>query len=104
KLLMEAIWFSASKGAMLGVAVGLFFSLLVIFRKKWYWVIGGALILAALTLAFPVGKSLTDETMFRSPSGVIRRVVWQESLNMLVDHPLAGAGLAGYQMALEPYH
>jgi putative inorganic carbon (HCO3(-)) transporter len=103
-LLSAAIVFAVSKGAMLGVIVGLFFSLLIIFRRQWYWVVGGAIIISGLILSSPFGQSLVDEIMFRSPSGVIRKVVWSESLDFLIDHPLAGSGLAGYQTALEPYH
>ena len=39
-----------------------------------------------------------------SSSFEIRVNQWRETTNLLFDHPLVGAGLAGYQQALVPYH
>ncbi len=41
---------------------------------------------------------------FQDVSGTLRRQMWQETFAMLKNRPVFGAGLAGYQETMKPYH
>lgn len=102
---LGAIIFSITKGAWVGVAAGCFVAALLHFKNQKKIVLGVGVVLAAVVLSItPLRSKVLDEFLLQSPSGQIRRVVWQETVALLKDHPIAGAGLAGYQMALVPYH
>lgn len=70
--------------------------------------------IAAVTLAFTIAfvlasqpaplKPITDKLLLKDWSGIVRRVTWNETIQMLKDRPVFGAGLAGYQKTLVPYH
>ncbi|MFA6130826.1 MAG: O-antigen ligase family protein [Patescibacteria group bacterium] len=70
-------------------------------RKKWYLALTAAVIFAALFLAFP---AVQEKVLLLDDSGLVRRSQWQETLQMLLDHPFFGAGLNAYPQVLEPYH
>ncbi len=102
---LGAIIFAVSKGAWIGVAAGCFVGALIVYREYWRRVLLLGVGIAAAVLIVPqVRTRVLDEFLFQSPSGMIRRVVWEESIAMLKDHPITGAGLDGYQTALVPYH
>lgn len=117
-LSVGAVIFAVSKGAWIGVVVGCFAGALLLPRKaqmpiwlKWgsltYRRVVGivfiSLALIVLSVA-PLRSRVLDEFLFQSPSGKMRLVVWQETAAMLQNRPILGAGLAGYQTALIPYH
>ena len=79
-------------------------SLRELLLKKWKIELGVLLLVIVFVVVPPLRTHVLDEFLFQSPSGKVRLVVWQESLAMLKDHPITGAGLVGYQTALVPYH
>lgn len=99
-----AMLFAVSEGGLLAAAAGLV-ALLLIDRKLRPW--GLALIIAGCVAVVAV-KPLTDYASLiaslRDDSGAVRRIVWKESLDMLSDETVFGAGLSGYRTRLEPYH
>ena len=48
--------------------------------------------------------SLTAKLTFNDYSGQVRRSQWRETVAMLKDNVVFGAGLNGYPTAMEPYH
>lgn len=58
----------------------------------------GAMMLFALVPTVATKLTLHDT------SGLVRRSQWSETLTMLADHSILGAGLNGYPTALAPYH
>ncbi len=48
--------------------------------------------------------SIIQKITLHDSSGLVRRAQWSETLTMLADRPLLGAGLNGYPTALAPYH
>jgi len=103
----------------------LIFSLAILFTKSF----GGALALVATLLIFglfnkktrivsfliivfsgaiiyftPLHDPFTQEILFKDVSGQIRVNMWGETIEMLKIHPLTGAGLSNYQLAVAPYH
>lgn len=61
-------------------------------------------IAAVVLLAAPNPKLITDKLLLRDWSGIVRRHTWSETVTMLRDRPLLGAGLAGYPIVFAPYH
>jgi O-antigen ligase len=47
---------------------------------------------------------LIKEITFKGDSGSVRLTIWKEALEMLKTRPILGAGLAGYQTAVAPFH
>jgi putative inorganic carbon (HCO3(-)) transporter len=98
------IFFAVSEGAMIGVLAGL---LVLGLLAKPLRPAALILLIAAsmVTSAYkPVRDYASVLLSLRDDSGMVRKIVWQESLDMLYDHPVFGAGLAGYRPILEPYH
>lgn len=56
-------------------------------------------LITAFSIA-PIRQKLT----LHDYSGEVRRTQWTETIAMLKDHPLFGAGLAGYEQTFAPYH
>ncbi|HNP75412.1 MAG TPA: O-antigen ligase family protein [bacterium] len=65
------------------------------------------LLLLAVALFFlnpDINQYLSAKLLLKDYSGFIRRLIWQESWQMLKDNWLFGAGLAGYQTKIANYH
>ena len=60
-------------------------------------------VVASILLCALVPTVVTKLTL-HDTSGLVRRSQWSETLNMLADHSILGAGLNGYPAALAPYH
>ncbi|MFA5954240.1 MAG: O-antigen ligase family protein [Patescibacteria group bacterium] len=103
---LVAIVFSVTKGAWVGVVVGILFgAFLALTGSRRVILVGVAtLALIAIFVVPPTRVALLNQVTLHSPSGKMRIVVWQETLALLRDHPIVGSGLAGYQSALVPYH
>lgn len=109
--LLAIVW-TGSTGALIGLAAGLIASL--IFYKKTRLLtllaVGSVVLIMALT---PVIQNKISQSLYLAsqtklplvPSDLaIRTQQWRETLAMLFDRPLLGAGLAGYQTLVAPYH
>ncbi len=101
-----SIYFAKSKGALLGLAVGLVvFGLLVNKKIRWVTIIFCILIGVGIVTYQPSKKLVYDTITFKTFSGQIRMVGWEESWGMLKDNRLiTGAGLANFKTAVAPYH
>ncbi|PJE75756.1 hypothetical protein COV04_03270 [Candidatus Uhrbacteria bacterium CG10_big_fil_rev_8_21_14_0_10_48_11] len=101
-----AIVFSMTKGAWIGVVTGILFGAFFALRGRHriaLFAVGVIALLAVLVL--PVTRqTIIEQATLHSPSGKMRVAVWQETMAMLTAHPVVGAGLAGYQIAVAPYH
>jgi len=99
-----ALIFALSEGALIAVVAGLI-TLGVISTTRRKYILGGILVLILGSLLIqPVRSYLLPEITFQNPSGQVRLTIWQETWQLLQDQPLTGAGLAGYQQAVAPYH
>lgn len=98
-----AILFAHSDGALVGLAAAaVVFGLLT---PRLRVATAGLLVAGGVAVAvWGLPSSVTDILLLRDWSGQVRRSVWSESVQLLQDHWLLGAGLAGYQTALVPYH
>lgn len=98
------ILFAVSEGALIGLAAGLLaFGLLM--RPLRPAALGLIIIGCLLVLTQPpLMRYVTDIVGLRDDSSSVRAIVWSESLAMLKDHSVFGAGLSGYPGLLPPYH
>lgn len=99
-----AIYFAKTWGAMVAlVAVGGVWG--VINKKTRRATVAIALgSILALFLAAGPRHLILQKLSFQSWSGMVRLKIYQETWTMLKDHPVFGAGLAGYQTGIRPYH
>jgi len=98
------IFWAQSEGALLAVAIVGW--LMLVFGKKTRY---SALILLVLSVIVLIANSgLRDffltKILLRDWSGQVRLAIWGETWAMLKDRWLFGAGLAGYPIAIIPYH
>ncbi|KKQ27814.1 MAG: O-antigen polymerase [Candidatus Magasanikbacteria bacterium GW2011_GWC2_37_14] len=100
---LSAIIFSKGTGPLLGVLAGSGFLLLVYKKTRWPIIIIGIVGIVSLVSLASLSK-IKQEIFFGDRSGQIRLVMWQDTLNFLKDHPLAGAGLTSYSQKIVPYH
>lgn len=99
-----AIFFAGSEGALVAMAV--VGAVIFLKNKKTRWFAVGIIAIAiVLVLAMPAsGKVLIEKLFLQDVSGEIRREMWQETWDMLTERPIEGAGLAGYQERVAPFH
>ncbi len=107
-LSLFAVYFAKSKGALLGLGVaGFIFACLAGRRTR---IAAAIIFLLAVTAALfvPILREKSVEQLTLSGlSGEIRKQQWRETWQMLTASPdnfIFGAGLAGYQSAVKPYH
>jgi len=102
--LLSIIW-SRSEGAWLGALVGIIFIGFILSKKSRVITMIAVAILLIVTLSHPQIKTyILREATFQGVSGKIRLEMWQETVEMLCDHLIFGAGLSGYQKIFSPYH
>ncbi len=102
-LAAAAFIFAGSSGtfAALCVAAG---ALGVFARRTRWWTIAFAIIFAAVIVVSPYRQKFADEFLLQGFSGRLRTQMWKETVVMLKERPFQGAGLAGYQARVKPYH
>lgn len=102
-----AIYFTKSKGALLAILAGIIFY--AIFYKGYRKIFTGILICVLVFLCFSVlvngFPDLRGTSTVEGGDSITTRIaMWQEAWQMLKTKPLLGAGLAGYQTAVAPFH
>ena len=99
-----AILLAQSEGAIFSV-IAICLLAAIINKKTRIWSLLILIIGLIMFFAHPGFHSwLMSKLLIHDYSGGIRRLMWQETINMLKDNWLWGAGLAGYQTKIIPYH
>ena len=119
---ITAIIFAKSTGALVGVGAG-FFVMIILYilssrgavgdvaisphgrrspRSLWSLAMTIIAVLAALAVLAPT--SIKNELLLRNWSGHVHKTQWVETIDMLKDNPILGAGLASYKETFTPYH
>ncbi len=104
-LMFGALVAAQSEGALIGAAVGLV--ALLWFHPKWRVLALLAVIFTFVAYAWmpdALRSSLQEKLLLQDWSGTVRRITWGETVDMLRDRPLTGAGLAGYPLVMRDYH
>jgi len=99
-----AIVLAKTEAALVAVPAGLLLTLLLSSapKKTKILVLSIAVILGAVL--FAVSGTVRSKILLEDYSGQVRRSQWSETIELLQDKPIFGAGLNGYPTALEPYH
>ena len=109
--ILALIW-TGSTGALMALTAGLI-TLFLIYKKIRLPVLLLGLLLSLFLIFTPAVQNKISYTLYLAQQTKLPLVPtdWQmraqiarESLNMLKDRPLFGAGLAGYQTLVAPYH
>ncbi len=98
-----AVLFAKSTGAIIGIAAGLGFLLLIYKKTRIPIMILGLVSIVSLVSLDSLAP-IRAELFAQDRSGQIRISMWKEATQFLSDNPLSGAGLASYQEKIIPYH
>lgn len=98
-----AIVLSQSEAAVVAVLAALLVAAVANKRTRRYAVAVATIAVVAVALS-PFRQTVFDKLTFNDYSGQVRRSQWSETVAMLKDHAVFGAGLNGYPAAMEPYH
>ncbi len=101
---LAAIVLVQSEGAIVGLiaATGVF---LLCFKETRKRALAVGAILAVVIFAVPATRAVAIEKLTLNDwSGRVRKEMWGETMNMLKDHAVFGAGLSGYPIVFNPYH
>ncbi|MBP9828213.1 O-antigen ligase family protein [Patescibacteria group bacterium] len=98
-----AILLAQTEAALIAIPIGMLCSLLCanISSKQKIALIGATCLLGVTALLIPITR---EKILLRDWSGQARLHTWQETFELLKDHPLKGAGLNGFPIAITPYH
>jgi len=99
-----AIAFSKTEAAWIAVAAALF--IFAMFRRELrpLAIVVAIMILIAIAFIPMLQDEVTEKIFLNDWSGQVRKVIWQESWDMLSQTPLLGAGLSGYPLAMIEFH
>ncbi len=95
-----AILFSQTEAAWIAIPASL--AIGALFLPRWRF-IAAPIVVAGLLIVLFV-PAVRSKVLLQDYSGEVRQKQWNETVAMLSDHPLFGAGLSGYPTALAPYH
>ena len=89
---------SASRGALLGLAVGLVFLLVCSYRsRRGLWLVGIGLGVGLLALLTPFTRDrLTGESPLAAGTAAGRTWLWADTVTLLREHPIFGVGPSGF--------
>lgn len=103
-VIILAILLAKTEAALVAVPTALVVTLIISTaskKQKMVVLTAAVVMVATLTALFP---SISEKLLLRDVSGQARISMWQETLELLADKPLIGAGLAGFPTAIAPYH
>ncbi len=93
-MLIGSISWTESKGAMLGLASGILFLLLLNFKNKRMWLIAGtSLVVSLFVFVVFKQKNLLKTIGFADPGSQERIIMWAAALEMIKARPITGHGL-----------
>jgi O-antigen ligase len=95
-----AMILSETEAGLVAVAATLLLLALRDAKKKLIPALLGALMMLTAALM----PALRAKLLLQDYSGSVRLSQWSETLPMLIDRPILGAGLSGYPEAFAPYH
>jgi len=104
-LSLLAIYYAKSKGALIGVAAGMFvFAVLANKKIRWILIILALVSIVGVSLYQPA-REYAKEKIIYNKSLLIRLAGWKDTWAMLNDGRLiSGSGLANFQASIVPYH
>ncbi len=103
-LMLGGIVASATEAAFVAIPAALLLAMLFSKAKRSTktWTIAIALVLGIS--AFTMSTTVREKLLLRDVSGQARVAMWHETVAMLRDNPILGAGLSGFPTVIAPYH
>lgn len=101
---LGTILLAKTEAAIVAIPVALLVTLLVArvsTKTKITALIGSVIIGVMLFWSVP---SVREKVLLQDYSGNVRRSQWSETIELIKDRPLEGAGLSGYPTVFNPYH
>ena len=104
-LLVSAVVCAKTGGALVGISSSLIAVALCWSRRSRISLVCVGVVIGVILFSHPAQFALIKEKLtFHAWSGQVRKVMWTETVAMIHDRPILGAGLAGYQSVFAPYH
>jgi O-antigen ligase len=92
-----------SDGGLIALLAVLWFGLIAQKKLRWF-VVGMTIVGMVVGLSVPqIREPVLKELRLENWSGYVRKKMWQDTWAMLKDHPIKGAGMAGYPTVFKPY-
>jgi O-antigen ligase len=99
-----AIILAQSEAAVAAVLITSFVLFLLDKRTRRFAAAAAVIAVIVVAAVAPLRTFLWQKASLQDFSGTVRRAMWAETVEMLKDRPLLGAGLSGYKAAVAPYH
>ena len=93
-----------SVGGFIAVCVAVFLLLLQQAKTRVYAIGAIVIILATIFVTPPLRTRVVSTLSFHEWSGQVRTTIYKETIAMLKDHPIFGAGFGAYPDVIKPYH
>lgn len=101
---IPALYFCQTEAAYIAVPAGLFLAFLFSGATKKQKILATIAGIACISFLFIASDQVHEKLTLSDTSGVTRKITWMETIEMLKDHPIIGAGLSGYPTVMKPYH
>lgn len=101
--IFSTIILAKTEAAIIAIPVALLITLLFSKAKPTIKVVSLFIFSLALVGAFTI-PAIRTKILLHDLSGTARTQMWHETVTMLHDHPLLGAGLSGFPSVIAPYH
>jgi hypothetical protein len=99
-----AILLAKSDGGLIAVIAAMGVALILNKRTRIVTITIAVIGAIAISAIPSVRTPVLDQLLFREWSGKVRVIMWKETVTMLKDRPVFGAGLAAYPATIKPYH
>lgn len=97
-----ALIFAKGSGPLIGVAAGIGILLLCYKKTRTPSLVLGVIGIIGI-IFLPASNPIKQEIFATNYSGQLRRDIWTETIHLLKDRPLTGAGIASYEERIVPY-
>ncbi len=97
-----AIIFAKGSGPIISVVAGLGI-LLLTYKKTRISALAFGLVALGSIFFLPATHPIKQELFATNYSGQLRRDIWNETIHLLKDRPILGAGIASYEERIVPY-
>lgn len=94
---------SQTEAALIAIPASILLSYMCFCKTRQHRLVSTALLFlfAVLTICIPFTR---EKLLLQDYSGQVRISQWQETVQLLIDHPVFGAGLSGYPTIFADYH
>jgi O-antigen ligase len=96
------VYYAKSTGGLIGILGSMGVLLLICKKTRIPTIITGILCFVIL-FSLPATNPIRKELFFQDRSGQMRLDMWAEATELIIEHPIVGAGLSSYQKEIYPY-